>query len=163
MVLDRDVEARVRDLGREQRPFFEEPRPHPRVLRLLREREGGRHRHGVGLDEQVPEVRLRHDDLQELVPEAGPPDRERATVLVGLDGPVVDLRGRGDVRVVEVEVGQPAGEDDAVDGLEQAAELVVRDVEADGHGAAAGGLDPFDVGRGDVRPFFLLFFFVSAG
>ena len=59
---------------------------------------------GVGLDEDVAKVRLRHDDLQELVPEAGAPDREGVPRVVGLDGPVVELGGGGDVGVVEVEV-----------------------------------------------------------
>ena len=49
-------------------------------------------------------MRLCHDNLQELVPEAGAPDREGAAGVVGLDGPVVELGGGGDVGVVEVEV-----------------------------------------------------------
>ena len=59
---------------------------------------------GVGLDKNVSEMRLRHDDLQELVPEAGSPDREGFAGVVGLDGPVVELGGGRDVGVVEVEV-----------------------------------------------------------
>lgn len=49
-------------------------------------------------------MRLRHDDLEQLMPQAGPPDGEGATGVVGLDGPVVELRGGRDVGVVEVEV-----------------------------------------------------------
>lgn len=59
---------------------------------------------GVGLDEDVTKVRLRHYDLQQLMPQAGSPDGERASGVVGLDGPVVELGGGRDVGVVEVEV-----------------------------------------------------------
>ena len=50
-------------------------------------------------------------------------------------------------------LSQLTREDQPVDGVEQPPELPVRDVEADGHGPAPGGLDPLNVGRGDVGTF----------
>lgn len=59
---------------------------------------------GVGLDEDVPKVRLRHYDLEQLMAQAGSPDREGTAGIVRLDSPVVEFGGGGDVGVVEVEV-----------------------------------------------------------
>ena len=49
------------------------------------------------------------------------------------------------------------GEDQPIDGVEQPPELPVRDVEADGHRAAARRLDPLDVSGSDVGPVFFFF------
>ena len=44
-----------------------------------------------------------------------------------------------------------------VDRLEQPAQFSIRDIEADRHRSTPGGLDPFHVGRCDIRASFLFF------
>jgi hypothetical protein len=106
---EREREKRSEAGGREKRARTKERKTHD----------------GVGLDENVAKVRPRHDDLQQLMPQAGAPDGKGTAGFVGLDGPVIELGGGGDVGVVEVEVGEPSGKDQAVHRVEKPSELPV--------------------------------------